>query len=66
MFLRYFHTMVKPNEPPALHMRVSDQFIHDVDNWRRRQADIPSRAEAIRRLVARGLRAEELDRKRRD
>jgi hypothetical protein len=55
--------MEKSDEPPALHMRVSDQFLRDVDDWRRKQADIPSRAEAIRRLVARGLRADEQDQK---
>ena len=32
-------------------MRVSEQFLRTVDDWRRRQIDIPSRAEAIRRLV---------------
>lgn len=26
-----------------------------IDAWRREQADIPSRSEAIRRLVAKGL-----------
>jgi hypothetical protein len=65
MYLRYSRNMAKPDEPPALHMRVSDQFLRDVDDWRREQTDIPSRAEAIRRLVARGLRAEEQDRKKR-
>jgi hypothetical protein len=32
-------------------MRVSEQFLRMVDDWRRRQIDLPSRAEAIRRLV---------------
>jgi hypothetical protein len=32
-------------------MRVSEQFLRMVDDWRRRQTDLPSRAEAIRRLV---------------
>ncbi|WP_299307847.1 hypothetical protein [uncultured Croceicoccus sp.] len=30
-------------------------FLDRVDDWRRQQADIPSRAEAIRRLVAKAL-----------
>ena len=28
-----------------------------LDNWRREQADLPGRPEAIRRLVERGLKA---------
>jgi hypothetical protein len=32
-------------------MRVSEQFLQTVDDWRRSQTDLPSRAEAIRRLV---------------
>jgi len=32
-------------------MRVSEAFLRMVDDWRRRQKDLPSRAEAIRRLV---------------
>lgn len=41
-----------------LQMRVSREFITAVDDWRRRQPDIPSRSEAIRRLVERGLAGE--------
>jgi DNA-binding XRE family transcriptional regulator len=32
-------------------MRVSQEFIHCLDDWRRRQPDLPSRTEAVRRLV---------------
>jgi hypothetical protein len=32
-------------------MRVPEQFLWTVDDWRRAQFDLPSRAEAIRRLV---------------
>jgi hypothetical protein len=32
-------------------MRVSEQFLRTVDDWRRGQNDLPSRAEAVRRLV---------------
>ena len=38
-------------------MRVSDDFLKTVDNWRAKQDDEPSRAEAIRRLVEMGLKA---------
>ena len=32
-------------------MRVSEHFLRTVDDWRRGQTDLPSRAEAIRRMV---------------
>jgi hypothetical protein len=32
-------------------MRVSEPFLRLVDDWRRAQIDVPSRAEAIRRMV---------------
>lgn len=31
-------------------------WIERIDEWRRKQPDIPPRAEAIRRLVEKGLR----------
>lgn len=37
-------------------MRVSPDWLVELDAWRRTQTDIPSRAEAIRRLVGMGLR----------
>jgi metal-responsive CopG/Arc/MetJ family transcriptional regulator len=40
-----------------LHMRVSDEFLKAVDKWRAKQEDLPSRSEAIRRLVEMGLKA---------
>jgi hypothetical protein len=36
-------------------MRVSEEFIALIDGWRAKQPDIPSRAEAIRRLVEQGF-----------
>lgn len=36
-------------------MRASDDWPRKVDDWRRVQPDIPARAEAIRRLVDKGL-----------
>ena len=32
-------------------MRVDADFLGTVDEWRRRQPDLPTRAEAIRRIV---------------
>ena len=36
-------------------MRASDEWLAKIDDWRRQQPDLPSRAEAIRRLVDLGL-----------
>jgi hypothetical protein len=36
-------------------MRVMPEWLAHIDAWRRRQPDLPSRAEAVRLLVARGL-----------
>ena len=37
-------------------MRTTEEFLRRVDDWRRGQEDLPSRTEAIRRLVEIGLR----------
>lgn len=37
-------------------MRVTPAWLEEIDDWRRTQKDLPSRAEAIRRLVEMGLR----------
>jgi hypothetical protein len=52
--------MIRPTDDPkdsTLQMRVSKAFLKSIDEWRRRQPDLPSRAEAIRKLVERGLKA---------
>jgi metal-responsive CopG/Arc/MetJ family transcriptional regulator len=38
-----------------LQMRVSKAFLRLVDDWRRKQEDLPNRSEAIRRLVEQAL-----------
>jgi hypothetical protein len=38
-------------------MRLSDEFIANVDAWAAAQKDQPGRSEAIRRLVEIGLKA---------
>jgi len=40
-------------KPSTLEMRLGGSFLKTVDQWRRKQKDLPSRAEAIRRLVER-------------
>lgn len=37
-------------------MRASEEWLRKIDDWRRKQPDIPSRAEAIRQLVEAGLK----------
>jgi hypothetical protein len=43
----------KSDAPPTvnLQMRVPVEFLERVDEWRRRQPDLPSRQIAIRRMV---------------
>ena len=40
-------------------MRLDPGTLEKVDGWRSRQGDLPSRAEAVRRLMETGLTAEE-------
>jgi hypothetical protein len=42
----------KRTQDRPFQMRVSEHFLRAVDDWRRGQIDLPSRAEAIRRIVA--------------
>lgn len=41
----------KRTQDRPFQMRVSEAFLRTVDDWRRGQVDVPSRAEAIRRIV---------------
>jgi len=43
-----------------LQMRASAEFLKSIDDWRDKQPDNPPRAEAVRRLIERGLAAETL------
>lgn len=57
---------MKPaSEPPATEtgaipvmVRFTQEKLSAIDNWRRRQTDIPSRAEALRRLADAALDGE--------
>jgi hypothetical protein len=44
---------------PARTIRLSDEFIANVDAWAAAQEDAPGRSEAIRRLVELGLKSKE-------
>lgn len=41
---------------PVTAIRLSEDMRRDLDDWRRTQDDLPSRSEAIRRLVAIALK----------
>jgi hypothetical protein len=47
----------------TLQMRVSPSFLKLLDEYRRREPDLPSRSAAIRRLVEAGAKAEKRPRK---
>jgi hypothetical protein len=38
-----------------MQMRVTDEFIAEIDDWRRNQPDLPNRTETIRRMFAQVL-----------
>ena len=40
-----------------LNMVITPSEVAAIDDWRRKQSDLPSRSEAIRRLVAVALKA---------
>jgi len=39
----------------AVNVRIERQMLDALDDWRRHQSDVPTRPEAIRRLLAKGL-----------
>jgi hypothetical protein len=41
---------------PVRAIRLSDEFLAEVDDWAAKQDDDPGRSEAIRRLVELGLK----------
>jgi hypothetical protein len=51
----------KMGRPPGrkgrpLQLYATDDFLAMIDDWRRKQPDIPNRSEAIRRLVDQALK----------
>jgi hypothetical protein len=47
-----------PIPPKPYHFTATEEFWKSVDDWRRAQPDLPSRAESIRRLIKRGIEAD--------
>jgi metal-responsive CopG/Arc/MetJ family transcriptional regulator len=44
-------------EYPQIGVRVDEDLLKRIDEWRRKQDDLPTRPEAIRRLIEQGLKA---------
>jgi hypothetical protein len=42
-------------ETVPVQVRLANSLFTEIENWRRRERDIPTRPEAVRRLVARAL-----------
>jgi len=49
---------MKKEKSARFEMVAPPSWFKNIDDWRRKQDDIPSRAEAIRRLVEKGLKDE--------
>lgn len=43
------------NLPHLVQLRLPDELATGIDEWRRVQPDIPTRSEAVRRLIASAL-----------
>lgn len=46
-----------PVDSAPVNVRMERELLDALDNWRREQADLPGRPEAIRRLIELGLQA---------
>jgi hypothetical protein len=46
-------------EYPQINVRVDEDFLKRLDDWRRKQDDLPGRPEAIRRLVELGFKVKQ-------
>jgi hypothetical protein len=44
-------------KPSRFELRLPPELGDEIDDWRRKQPDIPPRAEAARRLIEFGLKA---------
>jgi hypothetical protein len=47
-----------PDKPTVIHARCDRRLREDLDDWRRQQANIPPRSQAICELLRRALLAE--------
>ena len=49
---------MRDRKPTRFELRLPAELGDEIDAWRRSQPDLPPRAEAARRLIEAGLRAE--------
>lgn len=49
---------------PQINVRMDDDLLKRLDDWRRKQPDLPNRPEALRRLAEQSLNAEGKPKKR--
>jgi metal-responsive CopG/Arc/MetJ family transcriptional regulator len=52
--------MAESRNSERIHLPISPELAREVDEWRRRQPDIPARSPAIRRLIEIALKTEAL------
>jgi hypothetical protein len=50
-------TISQMAEYPQIGVRMDEDFLKQIDEWRRKQDDLPTRPEAIRRICEIGLKA---------
>jgi uncharacterized protein len=46
---------VAPKHTERMQLVISPEELAAIDDWRRKQPDIPNRSEAVRRLVRKGM-----------
>lgn len=51
------HTSIESSHAPAIQVRVGDNLWSAIESFRRNEPDIPTRPEAVRRLLERALAA---------
>jgi metal-responsive CopG/Arc/MetJ family transcriptional regulator len=44
--------------PGRVNVLLSGEELRELDEWRRRQPDLPNRSEAVRRMIARVAKAD--------
>lgn len=55
--VRLMPKRLDPQGPPMrIHMVAASSLVHEIDEWRRAQPDLPNRSEAVRRLTLYGLK----------
>jgi metal-responsive CopG/Arc/MetJ family transcriptional regulator len=50
---------------PQINVRMDEELLRRLDEWRRKQPDLPGRPEAIRRIVGQALDAPDPKRRKR-